>query len=92
MYNSEYEHFFDKTISAYITCPTSYLCDESAASNVSMCIDKNQVCDGRMDCLEGDDETKCGMTKLVLYSRVPIKLKYPRYKFIERNQFSKLDT
>ena len=45
---------------AYVTCPTAYLCDESAASNVSMCIDGNQVCDGKVDCLEGDDEVKCG--------------------------------
>ena len=45
---------------AYVTCPTAYLCDESAASNVSMCIDGNQVCDGKVDCFEGDDEVKCG--------------------------------
>ena len=61
--------FIHYSLTAYVTCPTAYLCDSSTASNVSMCIDSDKVCDGKADCLEGDDEIKCGKS-IMLYMRV----------------------
>ena len=46
---------------AYITCPGSYLCDESESSEVRMCVPMDEVCDGVEQCPLGDDETECGI-------------------------------
>ena len=48
-------------ISAYITCPGSYLCDKVPNVNISKCVTKEEVCDGSIGCPGGDDETKCSM-------------------------------
>ena len=69
---------FFRFVLAYVTCPTAYLCDESEMSNVSMCVDRNHVCDGKADCLEGDDETQCGMlghTLVRIHKSVKLGLK-----------------
>ena len=52
-------HFFI-SISAYVTCPESYLCEDSEMNNVSMCVVISHVCDGKIDCPLGDDEIECG--------------------------------
>ena len=46
--------------SAYIYCPGSYLCGKVPGVNISRCVLMEDVCDGRMGCPGGDDETQCG--------------------------------
>ena len=51
-------------ITAYITCPGSYRCDEEPGNDVRMCVTMAKVCDGKPDCSIGDDEEMCGENKI----------------------------
>ena len=49
-----------------ITCPGSYPCDEVEVVNATlrMCVTMIKVCDGKVDCPNGDDETSCGREQI----------------------------
>ena len=52
-------YFCDITVN--ITCPEAYLCrDDERLLQRRRCIYTEQLCDGKTDCLLGDDEIECG--------------------------------
>ncbi|XP_072017031.1 uncharacterized protein [Amphiura filiformis] len=53
----------DEKRCAYTDCPGSYLCAKVSGEDILKCVTMEEVCDGRLGCDGGDDETRCDIKR-----------------------------